>query len=191
MSQANLYAFARLTWNPDLSAREISEEWTRVTFGPDRKVIAVVNAIQLDSWKKYENDTGLLGPQTLTGILGNHDGVAVEAFERNGWGQWHNADTDGVGMDRTVRSVTGFTSQYRPEIAKMYEVESQTHDQLLVFFHHAPYSHKLRSGETVVEHLYDSHYEGAEVGGSHDEAFLSTVLCNNCGGRYATSFSSR
>jgi alpha-glucuronidase len=33
---------------------------------------------------------------------------------------------------------------------------------LLLFFHHVPYSYALHSGKTVVQHVYDSHYEGAE-----------------------------
>jgi alpha-glucuronidase len=163
LSQANLYAFGRLAWNPDLSVREISEEWTRLTFGPDPAVNAAVNAIQLSSWKTYENYTGPLGLQTLTDITGNHYGVNVEASERNGWGQWHNADTQGVGMDRSVKSGTGFAGQYRAEVAKIYESPANTPDELLLFFHHVPYTYRLHSGTTVIQYLYDSHYEGAEA----------------------------
>jgi alpha-glucuronidase len=167
LSQANLYAFGRLAWNPDLSAREISEEWTRLTFGPDPAVNATVNDIQLSSWRTYENYTGPLGLQTLTDITGNHYGVNVEASERNGWGQWHNADAHGVGMDRSVKSGTGFAGQYRSEVAKAYESPASTPagtpDELLLFFHHVPYTYRLHSGKTVIQSLYDSHYEGAEA----------------------------
>ncbi len=38
LSQANLYGFGRLAWNPDLSAQQIDDEWTRLTFGSDPKV---------------------------------------------------------------------------------------------------------------------------------------------------------
>jgi alpha-glucuronidase len=163
LSQANLYAFGRLAWNPDLSALAISDEWTRLTFGLDPVVGAVVNDMQLSSWKTYEDYTGPLGLQTLTDITGNHYGVAVEASERNGWGQWHNADAHGVGMDRTTRTGTGFAGQFRPEVAQIYESASRTPDELLTFFHHVPYTHKLRSGKTVIQHLYDAHYEGADA----------------------------
>ena len=167
LSQANLYAFGRLAWSPDLSAREISEEWTRLTFGPDRDVNATVNEIQLSSWKTYESYTGPLGLQTLTDITGNHYGVNVEASERNGWGQWHNADAQGVGMDRSVKSGTGFAGQYRTEVAKIYESPASTPDDLLVFFHHVPYTYRLNSGKTVIQYLYDSHYEGAEAAANY------------------------
>jgi alpha-glucuronidase len=167
LSQANLYAFGRLAWNLDLSAREISEEWTRLTFGPDPAVNSVVNEIQLSSWRTYENYTGPLGLQTLTDITGNHYGVSVEASERNGWGQWHNADTEGVGVDRSVKSGTGYVGQYRADVAKVYESPASTPDELLLFFHHVPYAYRLHSGKTVIQSLYDSHYEGAEAAGNY------------------------
>ena len=162
MSQANLYGFGRLAWNPDLGSRDIVEEWTRLTFGDDPRVLSAVSFIQLTSWRTYENYTGPLGLQTLTDIVGNHYGVAVEASERNGWGQWHRADEMGVGMDRTVATGTGFIGQYRPDVAKVYESIETTPDDLLLFMHHVPYTHKLKSGKTVIQFIYDSHYEGAE-----------------------------
>lgn len=162
LSQANLYGFGRLAWNPDLSSRDIVGEWTRLTFGHDPKVVDTISDLQLSSWRTYENYTGPLGLQTLTDIVGNHYGVAVEASERNGWGQWHRADATGVGMDRTSATGTGFIGQYRPAVARTYESLESTPDDLVLFLHHVPYTHKLRSGKTVIQHLYDSHYEGAD-----------------------------
>jgi alpha-glucuronidase len=163
MSQANLYGFGRLAWNPDLTSKEIIDEWTRLTFGSDPKVVETVNAIQLQSWRVFENYTGPLGLQTLTDIVGNHFGVSVEASERNGWGQWHRADEKGVGMDRTVTTGTGYIGQYSPAIAKLYESVETTPDDLVLFLHHLPYDHKLRSGKTVIQFIYDSHYDGADA----------------------------
>jgi alpha-glucuronidase len=44
----------------------------------------------------------------------------------------------------------------------MYESTENTPDDLLLFFHHVPYTYELHSGKTVIQHIYDSHYEGAE-----------------------------
>ena len=159
LSQANLYGFGRLAWNPDLSARQISDEWTRLTFGD----VPAIAAMQLSSWRTYENYTGPLGLQTLTDITGNHYGVNVEASERNGWGQWHRADKNGVGMDRTVATGTAYIGQYSPAVARMYESVATCPDDLLLFMHHVPYTWKLHSGKTVVQTIYDLHYEGAEA----------------------------
>ena len=163
LSQANLYGFGRLAWNPDLSSEQINREWTRLTFGADPAVLDVVAKINLSSWLTFESYTGPLGLQTLTDITGNHYGVAVEASERNGWGQWHNADEQGVGMDRTVATGTGFIGQYRPAVARAYESLATVPDDLLLFLHHVPYTYKLHSGKSVIQHLYDAHYMGAQA----------------------------
>ena len=126
-------------------------------------MLDLVSKIQLTSWRTYEDYTGPLGLQTLTDITGNHYGVNVEASERNGWGQWHRADDKGVGMDRTVATGTGYTSQYRPEVARVYESLASMPDDLLLFFHHVPYTYVLHSGKTVIQSIYDSHYEGADA----------------------------
>ncbi len=161
MGLSNLYGFGRLAWNPDLTAAAIADEWTRLTFGSDPKVVQTITAMLLRSWEVYERYTGPLGAQTLTDITGSHFGPGVEASERNGWGQWHRADEKGIGMDRTVATGTGFTGQYAEAVAKIYESLQSTPDDLLLWFHHVPYTHRLQSGKMVIQHIYDVHYEGA------------------------------
>ncbi len=157
LSQSNLYGFGRLTWDLGLTSRQIADEWTRLTFGTDPTVAETISSMLLQSWKAYEDHTGPLGLQTLTDIVGNHYGVAVEASENNGWGQWHRADAKGVGMDRTVATGTGYAGQYEPALARMYESLQSCPDNLLLFFHHVPYTHVLHSGKTVIQSIYDSH----------------------------------
>jgi alpha-glucuronidase len=161
LAMANLYGFARLAWNPELSAQTIAQEWTQLTFGNDAAVTSTIDGMLLSSWSIYESYTGPLGIGTLTDILGSHYGPGVESSERNGWGQWHRADHDGVGMDRTVATGTGYAAQYSPEVASRYESLEATPDELLLFFHHVPYTYKLHSGNTVIKYLYDAHYDGA------------------------------
>lgn len=161
LSLANLYGFGRLAWNPDLSSQTIAEEWTRLTFGNDSEVVQKITQLQLASWPLYESYTGVLGLQTLTNITGPHYGPAPESQEHNGWGQWIRADKDAVGMDRTVATGTGYVGQYSPEVQKSYESVANTPDELVLFFHHLPYTHKLHNGKTVIQTSYDSHYDGA------------------------------
>jgi alpha-glucuronidase len=162
LAMANLYAFGRLAWNPELTAEGIAEEWTRQTISNDPLVVATVDKMLMQSWPTYVDYTGPLGTQTLTDITGTHYGPNIEASERNGWGQWHRDDAEGIGMNRTVATGTGFIGQYPPEVAKMYESVDTCPDYLLLFFHHVPYTHKLHTGKTVIQYFYDSHYEGAE-----------------------------
>jgi alpha-glucuronidase len=167
LATANLYAFGRLAWDPNLAPEKIAEEWTKLTLLAypevrlgDEDIRRVVGML-MRSWPAYEDYTGPLGLQTLTDITGSHYGPNIEASENNGWGQWHRADHEGVGMDRSVATGTGFAGQYAPEVAKMYESAATTPDNLLLFFHHAPYTYQLHEGKTVIQYLYDSHYAGA------------------------------
>ncbi len=162
LAMANLYAFGRLAWNPDLSAAHIAEEWTKQTISTEPQVVATVDKMLMQSWPAYVDYTGFLGTQTLTDITGSHYGPNIESSERNGWGQWHRDDAEGIGMDRTVATGTGFIGQYPPQVAKMYESLATCPDSLLLFFHHVPWTYKLHSGKTVIQYVYDSHLKGAE-----------------------------
>ena len=161
LAMANLYGFGRLAWNPCLTSRRIAEEWTRLTFSEDQTVGTTVSDMLLGSWRIYEGYTGPLGVGTLTDIRGSHYGPGIESAEHNGWGQWIRADSQGIGMDRTVATGTGFIGQYRPVVAKVYESLATCPDDLLLFMHHVPYTHILGSGKTVIQYVYDSHYESA------------------------------
>ena len=132
LAMANLYAFGRLAWNPNLSAEQIAAEWTKQTISTNPQVVATVDKMLMQSWPAYLHYTGPLGTQTLTDITGSHYGPNIEASERNGWGQWHRDDAQGIGMDRTVATGTGFAGQYPPEVAKIYESLATTPDDLLL-----------------------------------------------------------
>ena len=162
LAMANLYGFGRLAWNPNLTSDQIIDEWTRLTFNTDPVVRDTIKNLQLNSWHVYENYTGPLGAGTLTNITGNHYDPAPQSSENNGWGQWHRADHEGIGMDRTIATGTGFVGQYPPSVQKLYEPLANCPDSLLLFFHHVPYTYVLHSGKTVIQHIYDSHYEGAD-----------------------------
>jgi alpha-glucuronidase len=161
MAMANLYGFGKLAWNPNLTTDQILDTWTRLTWGNNSTVVSTINEIQRQSWHAYEQYTGNLGIGTLTNILGYHYGPGTESAERNGWGQWFRADANGIGMDRTVATGTGYIGQYPPELAKVYEDVNTCPDELLLFMHHVPYAHVLHDGKTVAQYVYDAHYEGA------------------------------
>lgn len=161
MAMANLYGFGRLAWNPEANLQEIAETWTRLTWGNDPDVVRTVSAMLLGSWRVYEGYTGPNGMGTLTDILGVHFGPGIESAERNGWGQWFRSEGDGVGMDRTVATGTGYIAQYPPELAARYESLASCPDDLLLFFHHVRYDYTLHSGKTLVQSIYDTHYSSA------------------------------
>ncbi|MEH7490712.1 alpha-glucuronidase family glycosyl hydrolase [Neobacillus niacini] len=161
LAQANLYGFGRLTWNPDLSAESITDEWVGITFGDDQLVKELVSKMLLKSWSIYEKYTAPLGVGWMVNPH-HHYGPNVEGYEYDVWGTYHFADWEGIGVDRTVKSGTGYTSQYFKENADMYESLKTCPDELLLFFHHVPYTHKLKSGVTVIQHIYNTHFDGVE-----------------------------
>ncbi len=141
LALANLYAFGRLAWNPELTPDEIAAEWTEQSISTDPVVVKTLTEMLMQSWPAYEDYTGPLGTQTLTDITGSHYGPNIESSENNGWGQWHRDDHLGIGMDRTVATGTGFVGQYPPEVAMIYESLLTCPDELLLFFHHVPYTY--------------------------------------------------
>ncbi len=161
LAMANLYAFGRLAWDADLTAEGMAREWAGMTFGTRERVAGTVAGLLMDSWRVFEEYTGPLGAGTLTDILHTHYGPDADSSERNGWGQWHRADREGMGMDRTVETGTGYTRQYAPGVGKVYESLATCPDELLLFFHHVPWTYRLHSGKTVIQHIYDVHYRGA------------------------------
>ncbi|PLB44136.1 putative alpha-glucuronidase A [Aspergillus steynii IBT 23096] len=163
LAMSNLYAYGRLAWNPTADSVDILEDWTRLTFGRDRRVLDTITELSMASWPAYENYTGNLGIQTLTDILYTHYGPNPGSQDGNGWGQWTRANSQSIGMDRTVKNGTKNAGQYPSEIAEMYEEIETTPDDLLLWFHHVPYTHRLHSSKTVIQHFYDAHYSGAET----------------------------
>lgn len=160
LAQANLYAFGRLAWNPGLDPATILDEWADLTFGPGLR--APLHDILDDSWRTYESYTSPLGVGFMV-QPGHHYGPNVDGYEYTPWGTYHFADRDGVGVDRTVATGTGFTAQYPQPWCDVYESVDTCPDELLLFFHHVPYDHILHSGATVIQHIYDSHFAGAEA----------------------------
>lgn len=161
LAQANLYGYGRLAWNPDLSAEAIAEEWVKLVFGLDELVVTAITQMLMDSWPIYESYTSPLGVGWMVNP-DHHYGPNVDGYEYSKWGTYHYADSKGIGVDRTVHSGSGYSSQYMGANAERYESLEQCPDELLLFFHHVPYEHRLKSGSTVIQHIYDTHFEGAE-----------------------------
>ena len=160
LAAANLYGFGRLAYCTDLSAEEIAEEWIRQTFSNDREVVEIVSKILLGSREVYEKYTSPLGIGWMV-TPGEHYGPSVDGYEYSRWGTYHRADHLGLGVDRTD-SGTGYARQYYEPNASMYDNAETCPEELLLFFHHVLYTYRLKTGKTVIQHIYDSHFEGLE-----------------------------
>lgn len=171
LAGANLYGFARLAFDTTLSAEEIAQEWIQLYYigqigetGYKKKSGAlmeeIISSILMKSWPIYEKYTSPLGIGWMV-VPHYHYGPDVDGYEYSRWGTYHRADHKGIGVDRTMRG-TGFTGQYNEPNASMYNDVETTPEELLLFFHHLPYDYRLKSGKTILQHIYDTHFEGAK-----------------------------
>ncbi|GAA3142341.1 alpha-glucuronidase [Kribbella aluminosa] len=163
LAQSNLYAFGRLAWDPAADPVSLLHEWAAATFAMDDRTRGELVTILAGSWRTYERYTAPLGVGYMVSPE-THYGPNVNGYEYSGRGTYHYADRYGVGVDRTVKTGSGFTGQYPEPLASVYEDVYTCPDELLLFFHHVPYDHVLQSGSTVLQHIYDTHFQGyAEV----------------------------
>jgi alpha-glucuronidase len=162
LAQANLYTFGRLAWQPGADPRALLGEWIRLTH-PDapQRLTDGLHTVLDGSWRTYEKYTAPLGVGFMV-QPGHHYGPSVDGYEYSPWGTYHFADRDGVGVDRSRATGTGYAGQYAEPWADLYESPGTCPDELLLFFHHVPYGHVLHSGRTVIQHIYDTHFEGVE-----------------------------
>lgn len=162
LSQANFYGFGRMCWNNDLTAAEILQEWLALTFSEVKEwVRKEIFELLIDSNRTYELYNAPLGVGSMM-LPHYHYGPSINGYEYDRWGAYHFADRNGLGIDRTSATGTGYVSLYAPEVAKIFEDKSQTPDEILLFFHYVEYGQLLKSGKTLIQTIYDQHFEGFE-----------------------------
>lgn len=160
LAAANLYGFGRLAFDNSLSAEKIAAEWTRMTLSNEEEVVNKILSILLPSREVYEHYTSPLGIGWMV-TPHVHYGCSVDGYEYSRWGTYHRADHLGIGVDRTEKG-TGYVRQYNEPNASMYNELATCPEELLLFFHHVPYTHRLSTGKTLIQHIYDTHFLGVE-----------------------------
>jgi alpha-glucuronidase len=172
-SQANWYAFGRLAWNTDLSSETIAEEWIRATFTNDDTAVARILDIMMVSWEACVN---YMTPLGLHHIMreGHHYGPdpSFDAGEREDWRStyYHRADADGLGFDRSSAG-SNAVAQYHPPVRDLFEHLGTCPEKYLVWFHHVPWTHTMRSGRTFWEELVWLYRHGVEQAKDMREAW--------------------
>jgi len=159
LAQANLYGYGRIIWNPSLSAREIAREWSVLSFGSGR-VAETVTELLLKSYPAYEKYNAPFGVCFMV-TPGLHYGPNIEGYEFSRWGTYHRADARAIGIDRTPAG-TGYTTQYQAKNAVMFANPAACPENLILFFHRLAYDYKMKNGETLLQNIYDTHFEGYE-----------------------------
>jgi alpha-glucuronidase len=165
--QANWYAFGRLAWDHTLTSEQIAREWIKMTFSNDPAVVAAITRIMLESREAIVDYTMPLG---LHHITRDHyrPGPWLSVLQhpetiREDWGSvyYHRADEKGLGFDRTKRG-SNAVNCYQPEVRDRFADLATCPEKLLLWFHHVPWDHRLRSGRTLWEELAMHYHRGVE-----------------------------
>jgi alpha-glucuronidase len=163
-AQANWYAFGRLAWDPDLTSRQIAEEWIRMTFTHDARVVNTLARIMLES---REAVVDYMTPLGLHHIMwgSHHYGPAPwwDTEPRADWNPvyYHRADDKGLGYDRT-RTGSNSVSQYHPPVRDLFGNLATCPEKYLVWFHHVPWDYRIHSGRTLWDELALHYQRGVD-----------------------------
>jgi alpha-glucuronidase len=158
--QANWYAFGRLAWNPRLSVQQIAAEWTRMTWSNDARAVKPIVSMMMGSREAAVNFMTPLGlaHQMATDY---HYGPApwVCDLKQPSWNPcyYNRADAKGIGFDRT-KTGSDAVAQYAPPVAARFASFAMMPDKYLLWFHHLPWTYRMRSGRTLWDELV-MHYD--------------------------------
>ena len=156
-SQANWYAFGRLAWNPSLTAEEIAHEWLVQTYeNQDEKFTKPVEMMMMTSREACVNYMMPLGLHHIF-KFDHHYGPEPDGFIASYPLEWcpvyyHKADAQGVGFDRSSKG-TDAVGQYPEPYHSMYDNIATCPEEYLLWFHHVPWTYKMKSGSTLWQEL--------------------------------------
>ena len=156
-SQANWYAFGRLAWNPSLTAEEIAHEWLVQTYGnQDERFTKPVEMMMMTSREACVNYMMPLGLHHIF-KFDHHYGPEPDGFIASYPLEWcpvyyHKADAQGVGFDRSSKG-TDAVGQYPEPYRSMYDNIATCPEEYLLWFHHVPWTYKMKSGSTLWQEL--------------------------------------
>lgn len=156
-SQANWYAFGRLAWNPSLTAEEIAHEWLVQTYeNQNEKFTKPVEMMMMTSREACVNYMMPLGLHHIF-KFDHHYGPEPDGFIASYPLEWcpvyyHKADAQGVGFDRSSKG-TDAVGQYPEPYRSLYDNIETCPEEYLLWFHHVPWTYKMKSGSTLWQEL--------------------------------------
>ena len=163
-NQANWYAFGRLAWNPEDSARTIATDWVRMTFGNNKVIVAPIVDMMMSSREAVVDYMTPLGLHHQMGH-GSHYGPAPwdASGPRADWTPvyYNRADKQGIGFDRSSHG-SNAVAQYAPPVAATFDDLARIPDAYLLWFHHVPWNYHMRSGRTLWDELVLHYTHGVD-----------------------------
>ncbi|NDV81931.1 alpha-glucuronidase [Bacteroides sp. 51] len=198
LAQANWYAFGRLAWNHELTSEEIANEWIALTF--ESPASTSLNSITPNKQNTAQPNSQLstVNSQLSTLLLESREAV-VEYMMPLGlhhlfaWGHhygpepwcdipgarpdwmpsyYHKADLDGIGFNRT-HTGSNATAQYHTPLGEQYNDISTCPENLILWFHHVPWDHQMKSGRTLWDELCYTYDRGVQKARSFQKTWDS------------------
>jgi len=162
-AQSNLYAFGRLAWDWTTDARDIAEEWTRMTWSNDEDVVDTILTMMMGSWEAVVSYQTPLGMHHQFEADVHYGPGPDETLARPDWSPtyYNNADAEGLGYDRSP-SGSNFTAQYFPVLEQQYGDLATVPENLMMWFHHVPWQHPMRSGLPFWDELVHRYQMGVQ-----------------------------
>ena len=171
-AQANWYAFGRLAWNPMLTSEAIAKEWLTQTFKTQNDNLSPLTShlspLLSMMLRSREACVDYMMPIGLHHIFAfdHHYGPEPNGFIPQYPIEWcpvyyHKADSLGIGFDRT-HTGSDATAQYREPYCSMYDDINTCPERYLLWFHHVPWSYRMKSGRTVYEEMQFHYNRGVE-----------------------------
>ena len=159
LAAVNFFTYGLLAWDPDTDAESAVSRWIRLTYPAfNGDEMAQLARILLSSRRTYEKYTAPLGIGWMV-TPHDHYGPNPSGYEYDLWGTYHKASRDAVGIDRTSRG-TGYLCQYPEYLQEKYSDPESCPDLYLLFYHRLPYSFRMKDGRTLIQRIYDDHFEG-------------------------------
>ena len=159
LAAVNLFAYGLFAWDPEQTPEHLIGLWRHLTYPALAPAQGEkLDAMLLESRAVYERYTSPLGLCWMVARNG-HYGPGPDDYEYDRWGTYHRADRDAVGIDRTAAG-TGYVLQYPPELRARYETLETCPDALKLFFHRLRYDYVMADGRTLIQRIYDDHFEG-------------------------------
>jgi alpha-glucuronidase len=156
---ANWYAYGRLAWNHQQRTEEIASDWLKMTFSNDESFVAPVKKLMMESRENTVNYIAPLGLHHIMGVTTHYGpGPWINNAGRADWNStyYHKADSLGNGFNRSSTG-TNAVSQYFPPVKAIFNSTATTPEEYLLWFHHLPWSYRMKSGNTLWNELV-AHY---------------------------------
>lgn len=161
-AQSNWYTFGRLAWNHTLSSEGIAKEWIKMTFTDKPEFLNPVLDMMLTSRETCVNYMMPLGLHHIFAWdhhYGPEPWCEIEGA-REDWlpKYYHKASANGIGFNRSA-SGSNAVSQYNIPLRDIYANIDTCPENLILWFHHVSWNHKMKNGHTLWNELcykYDS-----------------------------------